>query len=146
MARGIDPLHQAQCPGQYLGVVRSVVILGQRVDGKGLPINALLGVDGPSLEIDHPVIAAKLAVPEEANEILIGAASGGEIHRVAINVEGLREGPQNARIQDKSLGGARIDRQVIGNLAAKTVKLVVDGVLEPKGQDVREQLRFHLPP
>ena len=53
-----------------------------------------------------------------------------------IEVISLREGPQNARVQDQSLGGARIDGQVIRDLAAKAAVLFVDGVPEPEGKDV----------
>jgi hypothetical protein len=75
--------------------------------------------------------------------IFIRAASRGKIHRVAINAEGLRERPENPRVQDESLGRTPIDRQIVGNLAAKSAILIVDRVLEPEGQYVGCELRFN---
>jgi len=55
-----------------------------------------------------------------------------------IEVVRLGKGPQNARVEDNSLGGVGIDGQFIGDLAVKAAILIINGVLEPEGKNVGE--------
>ena len=120
-------------------------VFRQRIDGEGLPIDALLGVNGLSEIVEHPIDAAIFQIPEVTREILVRAARGGKILRCAIDSVSLGKGPENARVQDKSFGGARINGKIVGYLPAKASVLFVDGVLKPEGQD-RTNFRLYLPP
>ena len=139
VARRLDELDHAHGFLERLSIARGVEILGQGVDGECLPKDALLGVQGMALEVHHPVDAAELMIPEATGEVLVRALGRGQVNRLAIDAESLREGPQNARIEDEPFGGVRVDGQIVSDLAAKAAVLVVDGVFEPERKDVGEE-------
>ena len=110
-------------------------IFGKRINGERLAIDAFLCVHWRALVIQHPVDAAKLAVPEMTAEIFVCATGGSEVHGVLIDAERLGKRPKNSCIQDEPFVCMRIDCQVVRNLAAKAAVLLINGALEPEGQD-----------
>ncbi len=79
----------AAWPCQRLGFIAGLVVLGQSVDGKCLPVDALLGIEWIAEMIEHPVNTAELVIPEVAREVLVSAASSGQIQRIAIEADTL---------------------------------------------------------
>ena len=111
-------------------------VLGQRIDCKRLPIDALPGVQRATLVVDHPVKSAEFLVPEVAAQILIGPPGCDEIRGVFVHAECLGKRPENSSVQDKPLGCVGVNGQVVGDLPAKSAVLLIDGVFEPEGQNV----------
>jgi hypothetical protein len=86
--------------------------------------------------IQHPVDAAKFVVPEIAGDIFVCASGGCEVRRILVNTECLCKRPKNSRIQDEPFVCMTIDCQIVRNLAAKAAIVLINGVLEPEGENV----------
>ena len=60
-------------------------------------------------------------------------------YRETGTIIGFGEGPEDAGVEDKTFVGKRVNGQIIGNLAAKAAKFMVNGMVQPKGQNVLKQ-------
>jgi hypothetical protein len=75
--------------------------------------------------------------------VVVGSGRGPEIGFLAVNRVCLRESPQNARVEDQSLVGLRIDDKIVCDLATEASKFIIDRVLQPKGKNVGSEFLFN---
>lgn len=75
-------------------------------------------------------------------DVVVGTPRSVAINIVMIDKERLRKCPEDTSVEDESLARERVDLQVVGDLATKAAVLIINGVLQPEGQDVGEQFVF----
>src|SRR5664280_286388 len=115
-------------------------VLRERIDAESLSIGLLARIEEVALVIDHPDQSGVLLVPEVLEHVGEGPLGRLAVKRLGPDSISGRKGPENASVQDRTLGRGRLDLKVVRDQAVEAALLFVDGALGPEGKDVLAQL------
>ena len=139
----LDVAEKAHGIVQRLGVARSPRILAESIDGKAQRIELLLGVERSAVGCYRPEHASVLMVVEAVDDLALGACSHLQVRLVAQHAVGGREGPEDARIEDGSLGSVGV-QLVVSVATAMEAAARIHHVFDPIWQYVAGQALPHL--
>ena len=110
---------QLDSPVKTLGVAVGQMILHKTLDGKGLSVGELVGLEGLSSVVHHPKEDAVLSVPKPVHQTLSSVKSDERIFGIVHSAAGVSKRPQHPGVLHQPFGGFFLDRSVVGHVAVK---------------------------
>ena len=110
---------QLDSPVKTLGVAVGQMILHKTLDGKGLSVSELVGLEGLSSIVHRPEEAAVLSVPKPVHQSLACVASDEQILGIAHDAVGVSKGPQDPAVLYQPFWGLLLDCPVVGHAAVE---------------------------